>query len=139
MEVRVVEKLAMNQQATAAAARGSLSLMERGLARYPASWDQPAIYAVEGDRVVGVLCLTFDEIDRSATVSLAWCDDAAPRALTAMLLRLRKLARERTVSEIYFTAHAANDDMRKAARAFGLLPWSTTYRLSVSAPGPASC
>lgn len=131
MKIVEVEKLASSNALSTAAARGSLSLMERGLVNYGAAWDKPAIGALDGDRCVGVLVLSHDDVENFVTVSLAWCDPAHPAALTRLLVRLRQWVRRRKAEHVYFTAHDANTDMARAAEAVSAEAYSRTYRVAI--------
>lgn len=127
-----IEKLVRSPAAMEAATRGSLILMEKGLHLYPPDWATPALAAMEGDRCVGVLCLTYDLDDSVARVDLAWCDPERPSALGALLLRLRRVAQAKGLRYVRFTAHADNDDMAKAGKALGAEPFTLGYRIDIS-------
>lgn len=128
-DIIFIDKVCRNQAATLAAAKGMLTLIERGFSRYGHPWDLPAIAAMTDGVCVGILLIKIDEVENSATVSLAWCDSDAPDILRRLLSRLRAMCREKAIAEVFFTCHDANDDMRKAARAVGAEPWSQTFKV----------
>lgn len=131
VSVVLLNHVCRNQGASVAAARGALSLMERGFSRYGHAWDLPAIAAMDGSECVGVLLLEHLERENTLNVALAWCSDEHPRALAAMLLRLRDWCRFHSVSEVTFTAHQGNSHMEKAAAALQATMVSRTYRVKL--------
>lgn len=126
-----IDKVVKSRAVTLAAARGTMSLIERGLTRYGHAWDKPAIAAMCDDKCVGVICLSPDDTDLTVGVLLAWCDPACPEVLTRLLVNLRTWCRNRKITEVFFTAHDDNDDMSKAARVFGASGFSKTYRVAL--------
>ncbi len=129
MQIIEIEKLVQSQAATVAAARGVMSLIERGLSRYGHAWNKPAIAAILAGECVGILCLEPDTDEKSVTVRLAWCDKRYPTVLAVLLTRLRSWCADKGFSEVFFTAHDENDDMAKAAALFQASTYSRTYRI----------
>ncbi|WP_332657346.1 hypothetical protein [Brevundimonas sp.] len=134
--ITVLEKLVQSQPASTAAARGTLSLMERGFSRYPAAWDKPAIAAMRGDQCHGVLVLGPDLDDMTVDVRLAWCDPQTPPVFALMLIALRRWCRERRITEVFFTHHEGNLDMARIGSALGAQPYSYTFKIPVSPSTP---
>lgn len=126
-----VEKLCRLPAAMRAATKGSLIPMDKGLHLYPPDWATPALAAMEADRCVGVLCLTYDEEESTARVDLAWCDPDRPAALLALLVRLRRVALAKGLRFVRFTAHTANDSMAKAGKAVGAELFTVGYRVDL--------
>ena len=129
VEIVVVEKVCRSQTVSHAAAKGMMSLIERGFSRYGHPWDLPAIAAMEGGECVGVLLIKHDDQDNTATVSLAWCDEKHQSVLAQMLLRFRSMCAEKDVKEVFFTCHDDNGMMAKAAKALSAERYSHTYRV----------
>lgn len=135
--IECVDKVCRSQAASVAAARGSLSLIERGFSRYGHQWDAPAIVGVsDGERdgeavgeCVGILILDHHEASNTVTVALAWCQRDHPSLLARLLLQLRSWCGEKSVTEVFFTCHDDNSDMAKAAAALNAQPWTHSYRV----------
>lgn len=128
-EIVVIEKVCRSQPVSLAAAKGMMSLIERGFSRYGHPWDLPAIAGMKGDVCVGFLLIKHDEAENTANVSLAWCDDDHPDLLARLLMRLRHWCAEKDIREVFFTCHDDNGDMAKAAKALKAEPWTHTYRV----------
>lgn len=129
VDIITLEKVCRSQPVSLAAAKGMMSLIERGFSRYGHPWDLPAIAGIEGGVCVGLLLIKHDEAENSANVSLAWCDDEHPGLLVRLLMSLRDWCTEKGVHEVFFTCHDENGDMAKAARALKAEPWTHTYRV----------
>ena len=129
VQIVVIEKCCRSQPVSLAAAKGMMSLIERGFSRYGHPWDLPAIAAMDGGTCLGVLLVKHDEVENTANVSLAWCDDDHPDLLARLLLRLRQWCISKDIREVDFTCHDDNGDMAKAAKALNAEPWSHTYRV----------
>lgn len=128
-EIITLEKVCLNQAVSHAAAKGMMSLIERGFSRYGHPWNLPAIAAMEGEDCVGVLLIKHDEQDNTAAVSLAWCDEKHKSILARLLIRLRSMCEEKGVKEVFFTCHDENGMMAKAAKSLCAAPFSHTYRV----------
>lgn len=131
MEIVEVEKICRDPAVTLAAAKGQMSLIERGFSRYGHSWACPAIAAMRDGVCLGVLIVEQDKDDLRANVELAWCDPAEPDVLARLLLRLRLWCKTKGVTEVFFTCHDDNSDMAKAAQALRATPYSRRYKVTL--------
>jgi hypothetical protein len=136
--IKELAKLCNSQVALTAAYKGGFCLQENGWMRYPAaSWDEPAIVAMVGDKCVAVLNYAEKEDDLYVNVSFAFCDAAHPRALVGVLSRFRSKFRGSKFERITFTCHNGNTQMAKAVALLGLAPKSMSYEMPVARLGSA--
>lgn len=136
--IKELAKLCNSQVALTAAYKGGFCLQEKGWMRYPAaSWDEPAIIAMVGDKCVAVLNYAEKEDDMYVNVSFAFCDAEHPRALVAVLSRFRSKFRGSKFERITFTCHNGNTQMAKAVALLGLTPRSMSYEMPVARLGSA--
>lgn len=133
LRVEEVEKLSLSPPGLLEAYRCGLMLQEKGWMLYPAaSWDAPAILAFENDRCVAGINWSKSDSDNHAAVDFAWCSPDRPDALTACLLRFRRLLRAHPPAWLSFTCHTGNAPMEKLVERMRLRPHSRSYRVPSS-------
>ena len=129
-EIREVEKLCKSQDGLLDAYRSGMALQEKGWVNYPAaSWDEPAILAFVDDRCVAGINYSRNEDEDRVTVDFAWCSPDHPKALSACLLRFRKVLQKALPTSLNFTCHVGNAPMEKLVAKLGLSPRSQSYRV----------
>jgi hypothetical protein len=125
-----VEKLTRSKVGMTAAYRAGFMLQEKGwIHHFPSDWSKPAILAFVGDQCVGGLNYEHESDNLRLVILFAWSDRDQPKALAAMLLKLRWLVRSWEFDEISFTCHPGNEAMMKAVGMLGLQPFSMTYHV----------